>query len=476
MRRLLNEKAEQVRERGVASTSPEPSLPGRAWARFPDMPPKQKPRVLTHERFARTAPPDAAQLELTAIREILHALLNADRPEEVFQYALDRISPLIGASFASVYVVEGVSELMKLAAAYNWPPKYRPWLGEVRVRMGFGPSGEAAAERRIIEVPDVRTDKGLEDWAEVARELGFRSLVALPLQHARGALGAVTFYFAEEGVPTPERRNLMRLVAEQMAATAEKVRLVDDLRRTTAALSEASADLDVHVARGSGSVKERTRLLAAISAQLQEPLHRVIQDLGSLPDVDPNTAGDPVEAAIETLQQVTSRVDDIMELEAMRSGQVSVTVESFTGAELGASVEALLTERGVPHTMRWHPEQSAETRFQTDRRRSTRILATAIAMFSSPGSPRDVELSIEGPHLLATIVEGSRDLSREELGSLFDWIPEGAGRDNTGHPGLARALARLLGGELDVSSAPGQGITVTVRLPLVYLPGPLGDT
>jgi hypothetical protein len=160
----------------------------------------------------------------------------------------------------------------------------------------------------------------------------------------------------------------------------------------------------------------------------------------------------------------------------MRSGQVSVTVESFTGAELGASVETLLTERGVPHAMRWHPEPAAETRFQTDRRKGTRILATAIAMFSSAAAPREVELLIEGPHLLATIVEGSRDLSREELGGLFDWIPEVAGGENTGHPGLARALARLLGGELDVSSAPGQGITVTVRLPLVYLPGPLGDT
>ena len=83
--------------------------------------------------------------ELMAVREIVHAFLNADRPEEVFQFALDRVSPLVGASLASVFIVDGVSELMHLVAAYNWPDRYRPWLGETRVRLGFGPSGEAAA-------------------------------------------------------------------------------------------------------------------------------------------------------------------------------------------------------------------------------------------------------------------------------------------------------------------------------------------
>ena len=45
--------------------------------------------------------------ELIAIREIVHAFLTADRPEEVFQFALDRVGPLVGASFACVYVVDG---------------------------------------------------------------------------------------------------------------------------------------------------------------------------------------------------------------------------------------------------------------------------------------------------------------------------------------------------------------------------------
>ena len=72
----------------------------------------------------------------------------------------------------------------------------RAFLGQMRVRLGFGPSGEAASERRTIEVLDVFADPTLEDWQEVATELGFRSFVALPLQTAQAVLGTVTFYFA----------------------------------------------------------------------------------------------------------------------------------------------------------------------------------------------------------------------------------------------------------------------------------------
>src|SRR5215831_7135650 len=174
-----------------------------------------------HERL-RT-PPDAVDFglrELIAVREIAHAFLTAERPEDVYQLALDRVTPLVGATFACVYLIDEESELMRLAAAHNWPERYARFLGQMRVRLGFGPSGEAASERRAIEVPDVFADPYLEDWQEVASELGFRALIALPLQTSSRVLGAVTFYFDDVRALSSERRGLLRIVAAQMAATA----------------------------------------------------------------------------------------------------------------------------------------------------------------------------------------------------------------------------------------------------------------
>jgi GAF domain-containing protein len=183
---------------------------------------------------------DEGEGPVALFRELAHALLRAERASEAFQFALDRTCPAVGAALGSVFVLEGRSELLRLAAAHGWPDRWRPWLGEMRVRVGFGPSGEAVSERRIIEVPDVFADPGLEDWQEVARELGFRALVALPLANGPRVLGAATFYFTEAAVPDPRVRGTLRAVADLMAAMAEKEALQEALRRAEAMIGELS--------------------------------------------------------------------------------------------------------------------------------------------------------------------------------------------------------------------------------------------
>ena len=183
-----------------------------------------------------------AQRSLVIIRDILHASLNATDPGELFQFALERVSPAVDASFASIYLVDGASEVMRLAAAYNWPERFRPVLSEVRVRMPFGPSGQAASERRVVRVEDVFADPELEDWQEVATELGFRAIVALPLVANTNVLGVLTFYFSDRSRIAEEALELMSLAADQIAAAAEKTLLSEALRRAEAALADAEAD------------------------------------------------------------------------------------------------------------------------------------------------------------------------------------------------------------------------------------------
>ena len=100
--------------------------------------------------------------ELMAVREIAQAFLTAERPGDVFQFALDRVAPIVGSTFACIYLVDESSELMRLQAVHNWPERYAAFLGDMRVRLGSGPSGSAARERRIVDVAEL-----LRDLAEV---------------------------------------------------------------------------------------------------------------------------------------------------------------------------------------------------------------------------------------------------------------------------------------------------------------------
>ena len=172
------------------------------------------------------------------VAEITHALVRAEDAAEAYQFALDRACPAVGASLGAVFLLDGAAEVMRAVAAHAWPERSRPWLGEMRVRLGFGSAGEAAAERRMIEVPDVFGDPALEDWAEVAQELGFRAIVSVPIVGAEGVAGAASFYFAAAGPRPAAAKELLRTVADLLAAIHEMDLLRRRLRLAEAALED----------------------------------------------------------------------------------------------------------------------------------------------------------------------------------------------------------------------------------------------
>src|SRR5687767_1308142 len=271
--------------------------------------------------------------ELVAVREVVHAFLTADRPEDVYQFALDRVSPLVGATFASVYLVDGASELMRLGAAHNWPQRFRPWLSETRVRLGFGPSGEAASERRTIEVSDVFADDDLEDWQEVASELGFRALIALPLQTGSRVLGALTFYFSDAESFSTEKRGLLRIVADQMAATAEKALLIDELRRSNAALVEANEELERQYAAVLQARRLKDEFLANVSHELRTPLTAVLGYISILQEGISGPLNDGQRNDLTHVKRASERlldlIESLIELTTLKRGELDVFVEEI---------------------------------------------------------------------------------------------------------------------------------------------------
>lgn len=423
---------------------------------------------------------DAAVRELMAVREIVHAFLTADRPEEVFRFALERVSPVVGATFASVYLVDGASELMRLAAAFNWPQRYEPWLGEMRVRLGFGPSGEAASERRAIEVPDVFADPSLEDWQEVASELGFRALIALPLQTSRRLLGAVTFYFADARAFTPERRALLKIVAAQMAATAEKAALIDDLRRTNAALTDSKAELEQQYVAVLEARRVKDEFLTNVTHELRTPLAAVMGYISLLQEEfsGPLTETQRADLALarDASERLLSLVDNLLELTDLKRGGISVHVETFDPRE--PLREAVAATRGRPATTELRIEEPADAVpfMRSDRRKLTKIIASLLSnayKFTAQGA---VTLGLDIQHGRAAyrvqdtgigISLAAQKLIFDEFRQLDGSLTRRFGGTGLGLS-LARHLARMLGGDIDLVSTPGEGTTFTVEIPLEY--------
>ena len=417
--------------------------------------------------------------ELIAIREIVHAFLTADRPEEVFQFALDRVSPLVGATFACVYVVDGASELMRLAAVHNWPQRFAPFLGEMRVRLGFGPSGEAAAERRVIEVPDVMADPALEDWAEVAHELGFRAIVALPLQTGDGVLGAVSFYFQEAGSITSDTRSLLRMVADQMAATAQKARLIEDLRRANAALVETNAELERQYSALLDARRVKDEFLANISHELRTPLTAV---MGYLALMEEGLAGPVTPEQRKTLAQVKTAsqhlldlIGDLLELTTLKRGGLEAMTTAFDIRD--PLHDAISSTRGRPeHVALRVSEPETTTIMVSDRRKIAKLLGVLLSnayKFTAQGEIR-VSVAVRNDRVVYRVEDTGIGIADDMQQLVFEEFRQVDGSSTRRYGGsglglaLARRLARLLGGEISLESAPGEGSIFRVELPLEY--------
>jgi signal transduction histidine kinase len=423
---------------------------------------------------------DPGLRELIAIREITQAFLTAQRPRDVYQFALDRVSPLVGAAFACVYLIDDdTGELMHLQAVHNWPERYASFLGEMRVRVGSGPSGTAASERRAVEVPDIFADPTLTDWQEVATELGFQSLVALPLQTGHGVLGAITFYFAKTGGTTVESRSLMRVVADQMAATAEKARLIDDLSRMNGALQHTNAELERQYVAVLEARRLQDEFLSNVSHELRTPLTAV---LGYLSLIEEGLAGPVTPEQQDTLSQVKGSseklleiIGDLLDLTSLKRGGLSVDIAEFDPRD--ALRDALACATGRRDAVVLVIEDTPVLPLmRSDKRKVTRLVTALIGnafKFTERGEVR-VSIVTRGDRLVYRIADTGVGISTEAQRFVFDEFrqEDGSATRRFGGSGLglaiARRLARVLGGEITLSSERGKGSTFQAELPLVY--------
>jgi signal transduction histidine kinase len=349
----------------------------------------------------------------------------------------------------------------------------------MRVRLGFGPSGEAASERRVIEVPDVFADPSLEDWAEVANELGFRAIVALPLQTGEGVLGAVAFYFEEAGVISADTRSLLRMVADQMAATAQKARLIEDLRRANAALLETNAELERQYVVLLEARRVKDEFLANISHELRTPLTAV---MGYLALMDEGLAGPVTEEQRRTIAQVKTSsehllelIGDLLELTTLKRGGLEVKTAAFDVRD--PMHDAIATTRGRAERVALRVAEP-ETRIVmvSDRRKICKLLAALLSNAYKFTRQGEIRVSVEVRNDLAVyrVQDTGIGIAGDMQELVFDEFRQvdGSSTRRFGGSGLglalARRLAHVLGGEIYVESSLGEGSEFRAEVPLEY--------
>jgi signal transduction histidine kinase len=273
-------------------------------------------------------------------------------------------------------------------------------------------------------------------------------------------------------------RQLMRLVADQMAATAEKARLIDDLRRTNDALVASNTALEQQYSDVLEARRVKDEFLANISHELRTPLTAVI---GYISLMQEGAVGEITEEQNETLDQVKASsehlltlIADLLELTALKRGALDFDITEVDPRE--PLREALATSFGRKKGVQLEvvePEGDVPM-MRTDRKKVTKALRALIdnAFKFTPKGTVTVSVEVSGPHVAYTVQDTGIGIPVDAQQLIFDEFRQLDGSLTRTYGGsglglsLARRLARLVQGDISLESEPGAGSTFRLDLPL----------
>jgi signal transduction histidine kinase/DNA-binding response OmpR family regulator/HAMP domain-containing protein len=233
------------------------------------------------------------------------------------------------------------------------------------------------------------------------------------------------------------------------------------------------------------SSKYKSEFLANMSHELRTPLNSLLilsklladNEHGNLNEKQVEYAGTIHTAGSDLL----SLINDILDLSKVEAGKMEVrpvpigleavrdyVERAFTpvAEEKSLAFEVVLSE-GLPEVI------------TTDEQRLQQVLKNLLSNAFKFTDEGRVTLRLDpadGARIAFTVADTGVGIPQDKLRLIFEAFQQGEGGTSRKYGGtglglsISREIARLLGGELDVRSAPGEGSEFTLYLPLEYLP------
>jgi signal transduction histidine kinase len=268
--------------------------------------------------------------------------------------------------------------------------------------------------------------------------------------------------------PVARASGAARMIADGRLDTRLPTEAGDEFGAWAAAFNEMADALEAKIAALSAAHERELRFTANVAHELRTPLTALVaaasllrEQAGRLPD----EARRPVELVTADIGRLRVLVGELMEISRLDAGSEPV---QHTMADVHSIVTALISARG------WQDKVLVDDQpltLITDPRRIERILANLIEN-AVEHSGRDVRVRTisGGERASVEVADGGPGIPPEQLPLIFErFYKADSARASAGSGlGLAIALenARLLGGDISVSSDVQRGSVFRLTLPM----------
>ena len=353
------------------------------------------------------------------------------------------------------------------AEAYGYAPEFIERLRALPVEPGRGSAmGRALLEGKAVHIADVLADPEYA-LTEVQKLGGYRTMLGVPMLREGVPIGVLTLTRLQVRPFTDKQIELVSTFADQAAIAIENVRLFDEIQDKSRQLELAS--------------RHKSQFLASMSHELRTPLNAII---GLTEMVVGNTARFGAEKAQEPLTRVhragthlLGLINQVLDLSKIEAGKLELSPQSVN---LGALIDEVIGTAGQlaeQNSNRLLVECDGSIGVLTiDPMRLRQILLNLLSnacKFTRQGEValRVTRVADGGGWIELAVADTGIGMTAEQLGKLFEEFSqaEASTAQKFGGTGLGlaitRKLARMMGGDVTVASAPGQGSVFTVRLP-----------
>jgi cell cycle sensor histidine kinase DivJ len=310
-----------------------------------------------------------------------------------------------------------------------------------------------------------------EDQAEAVR-------AGLASARAGGGADGGCFSFtvrASDGAPAP-------VEARAVATPAGFVVRLDAPRKAAAA--EPDADLEALKAERDAAIaanRSKSEFLAAVSHELRTPLNAII----GFSDVMKQRLFGPLPARYaeygdlihESGAHLLELIGDVLDMSKIEADRYELTPEDFDARDVVQICAKMLRLKAEEAGLALYSETGdAALDVEADRKAVRQILLNLLSnavKFTPAGGAVVVMARAQGPDLVLAVGDSGVGIAPDELDQIGKPYAQTQSGRTTGERGtglglsLVRALAELHGGTMSVQSAPGEGTTVTVRLPVM---------
>ena len=374
---------------------------------------------------------------------------------------------LCEARFGAVFRLD--RDLLHLAAHHNFRRAQLAILqGLYPMTPNFGHiSGRAILTGAPVQIPDIFADKQYDGGGK-AKEMGFRSLQAVPLLRGGRATGAIVIYRTEPGAFTDKQLALLQTFADQAVIAIENVRLFDEIQDKSRQLAEASQHKSQFLANMSHELRTPLNAIIGVSEMLREDAEAAKQDT------------EPLDRVLGAARHLLALINDILDLSKIEAGRMELQLEDFALAPLIDNVVKTIEPLAAKNENR--VAVSCDTAIGTVHADPMRLRQALLNLMSNANKFTERgTITVDARHgqengrdwVTIAVADTGIGMTAEQMRKLFQEFSQADASTTRKYGGTGLGLAiskrfcQMMGGDITVESEPGRGSTFTIRLPRI---------